>query len=67
MMEIQALAASNQSQSLMGDLITKVLSQNTEMVAEQAAQLAQQNMQAQMNLQKAASIEGLGALLDVVA
>lgn len=65
-MQISALSAANATASLMGGLIQEVLGKSTEMLMEQSADMAKLNLQASIDAQAAASVEGLGELLDVV-
>lgn len=65
-MQLSALSAANATTSLMGGLIQEVLGKSTEMLMQQSAEMAKMNLQASIDAQAAASVEGLGELLDVV-
>ncbi len=70
---VGAVSDSLRVQSAMGFLIEKTLNKAAELSQEQALALAEQNLQAQIDAQKLASVEaaanvsGVGEILDVLA
>ncbi len=63
MTELAALSNSLSTQAVMGQLVTKVLDQASELVQQQAALTIQTNANATI----ASALEGLGENLDVLA
>ncbi|MDX9754856.1 MAG: hypothetical protein RBU29_12910 [bacterium] len=66
-MEIGALSQALATQSLMGELVVKVLGQTTQMAQQQALAALEQTLQDQAMQSTAALIEGLGENIDIVA